>query len=58
MTLDVALVTRKLLLIAADLESLRALHERGEAAYLSSGIEQAVCERLLERIVTRIAARG
>jgi len=54
MTLDAALVTRKLLLIASDLESVRALHTRGEAAYLGNRIEQAVCERLIERIVTRM----
>jgi uncharacterized protein YutE (UPF0331/DUF86 family) len=54
MTVDLELVTRKLLLISADLDVLRSIHARGEAAYLASRIDQAVCERLLERIVTRM----
>lgn len=52
--MDAELVTRKLLLIAADLAHLRTIHVRGEAAYLASRTDQAVCERLVERIVTRM----
>ena len=54
MTVDAQLVTRKLLLIAGDLDHLRELHARGRDAYLVSRTEQAVAERLLERIVTRM----
>ena len=54
MTVDRELVTRKLLLIMADLEQLRAIHAAGEDAYLAGRIDQLVCERLLERIVTRM----
>lgn len=54
MTLDAALVTRKLLLIGGDLDPLRAIHGRGLDSYLANRMEQAVVERLLERIVTRM----
>ncbi|MBM3770309.1 MAG: DUF86 domain-containing protein [Acidimicrobiia bacterium] len=54
MTLDSELVTRKLLLITADLDQLRDIHSGGETAYLASRVDQVVCERLLERIVTRM----
>ena len=54
MTVDAQLVTRKLLLIAGDLDQLLELHVRGRDAYLVSRTEQAVAERLLERIVTRM----
>lgn len=54
MTLDRELVTRKLLLIAADLNPLRQIHEKGAAAFHSSAIDQAVVERLLERMITRM----
>jgi uncharacterized protein YutE (UPF0331/DUF86 family) len=54
MSVDVDLVTRKLLLIGGDLEQLRPIHERGLDSYLASRMEQAVVERLLERIVTRM----
>ena len=54
MTVDAALVTRKLVLIASDLEQLRTIDGRGREAYLSSRFDQAVVERLLERIVTRM----
>lgn len=54
MTIDAELVTRKLVLITADLEQLRSVHSRGLDAYLLSPLEQAVVERLLERIVTRM----
>ncbi len=54
MTVDAALVTRKLLLIGGDLDPLRTIHVRGPDSYLASRMEQAVVERLLERIVTRM----
>jgi len=54
MSVDPELVTRKLALIAGDLDQLRVIHDRGLDAYLASRLEQAVVERLLERIVTRM----
>lgn len=54
MTVDAELVTRKLLLITGDLDPLRAIHAGGLDAYLARRMEQAVVERLLERIVTRM----
>lgn len=41
MTVDPALVTRKLLLIAADLDALRPVAARGLEAYLGNRIDQA-----------------
>ena len=54
MTIDAELVTRKLLLIATDLEPLRAIHARGRDPFLANPFDQAVVERLLERAVTRM----
>lgn len=54
MSVDVELVTRKLVLIGGDLDQLRSIHARGLDSYLASRMEQAVVERLLERIVTRM----
>lgn len=54
MSVDAELVTRKLVLIGGDLDRLRSIHARGLDSYLSSRMEQAVVERLLERIVTRM----
>lgn len=54
MTVDPALVTRKLLLIAADLDALRPVAERGLDAYLASRVEQAFVERYLERSIGRM----
>ncbi|HWF86168.1 MAG TPA: DUF86 domain-containing protein [Vicinamibacterales bacterium] len=54
MTIDHELITRKLLLITADLEPLRTLYARGLDAFLASALEQASVERLLERTVTRM----
>jgi uncharacterized protein YutE (UPF0331/DUF86 family) len=54
MTVDAELVTRKLLLILADLDQLRSIHARGLDAYVANVLEQAVVERLLERIITRM----
>ena len=54
MTVDVALVTRKLRLIAADLDALTDVASRDRAAFLASRIDQAVAERLLERMIGRM----
>jgi uncharacterized protein YutE (UPF0331/DUF86 family) len=54
MTVDPALVTRKLLLIAADLDALRPAADRGLDAYLASQLEQAFVERYLERTIGRM----
>lgn len=54
MSVDPELVTRKLALIAGDLDQLRLIHDRGLDGYLANRLEQAVVERLLERIVTRM----
>jgi uncharacterized protein YutE (UPF0331/DUF86 family) len=54
MTVDRELVTRKLLLVAADIDALRPLAARGADSYLRSWIDQAVVERYLERIVGRM----
>lgn len=54
MTIDADLVTRKLLLIAADLDPLGAIAERGVASYLGSAVDQAVAERRLERAIGRM----
>jgi uncharacterized protein YutE (UPF0331/DUF86 family) len=53
-TVDPELVTRKLLLVASDLEALRPVASRGEAAYLASRVDQAFVERYLERIIGRL----
>jgi uncharacterized protein YutE (UPF0331/DUF86 family) len=54
MTVDAELVTRKLLLIHTDLDRLQSIHAHGLDAYLANHMEQAVVERLLERIITRM----
>lgn len=54
MTVDPALVTRKLLLIAADLEALRPVLARGLDAYLGNRVDQAFVERYLERMIGRM----
>ena len=54
MTPDRELVTRKMTLIARDLDPLRAIHQKGEAAYAASVIDQAVAERYLERMIGRM----
>jgi uncharacterized protein YutE (UPF0331/DUF86 family) len=53
-TVDPALVTRKLLLVAADLDALRPVADRGEVAYLGNPVEQAFVERYLERLIGRM----
>ena len=54
MTVDPALVTRKLLLVAADIEALRPVAARGRDAYLGSQVDQAFVERYLERLIGRM----
>jgi len=54
MTIDTDLVTRKLLLIAADIEPLAAIAARGVAVYESSVVDQAMVERRLERAIGRM----
>jgi uncharacterized protein YutE (UPF0331/DUF86 family) len=54
MTVDPELVTRKLLLIAADVDALGAIADRGLDAYLASRVDQAVVERYLERSIGRM----
>lgn len=54
MTIEPDLVTRKLLLIAADLDLLTGIAERGISAYLSNVVDQAVVERRLERAIGRM----
>jgi uncharacterized protein YutE (UPF0331/DUF86 family) len=53
-TVDPVLVTRKLLLVAADLEALRPVAARGAAAYLANRVDQAFVERYLERTIGRM----
>jgi uncharacterized protein YutE (UPF0331/DUF86 family) len=54
MTIDGELVTRKLLLVTAEIDSLGTIRDRGRDAYLASSIDQAVVERRLERAVGRM----
>ena len=54
MTVDVALVTRKLLLVARDLDMLSTIQRRGSDAYLVNTVDQAVAERHLERMIGRM----
>lgn len=54
MTVDPELVTRKLLLIARDLDELAAIRDRGQESYLASRVDQAVAERHLERMIGRM----
>lgn len=54
MTIDADLVTRKLLLVAADLDPLATIESRGVAAYVGNIVDQAVVERRLERAIGRM----
>ena len=54
MTVDRELVTRKLLLIARDLEAIAPFAAKPISAFLESRIDQAVVERLLERMIGRM----
>jgi uncharacterized protein YutE (UPF0331/DUF86 family) len=53
MTIDRELVTRKLLLIARDLQELREMPLGDVEAYVQSRRDQAVVERYLERMIGR-----
>ena len=54
MTTDRELVTRKLLLVAADIEALHTIAGRGVQPYVHSWVDQAVAERYLERAIGRM----
>lgn len=54
MTIDPELVTRKLLLIAADLPALQSIRDRGADSYQQHWVDQAVVERYLERVIGRM----
>lgn len=54
MTVDPALVTRKLLLIASDLEALRQVAADGLDTYRADHIRQGFTERYLERLIGRM----
>ena len=54
MSIDAELVTRKMLLVARDLDGLRTIDQRGLDAYLTNRIDQAVAERHLERMIGRM----
>ncbi len=54
MTVDVELVTRKLLLIGGDLDALASVAATTRPAFLGSLFDQAVAERLLERTIGRM----
>ncbi len=54
MTVDPALVTRKLLLIASDLDALRPIAAAGPEAYRADPIRQGFVERCLERLIGRM----
>lgn len=52
--IDRELVTRKLVLIASDLDRLGTLAARPAAEYLADPVHELVAERLLERVVGRM----
>lgn len=54
MTVDSELVTRKLLLITRDLDVLAPFATKPVATFLESRVDQAVVERLLERMIGRM----
>lgn len=54
MTVDRELVTRKLLLITQDLDAMAPFAAKPIALFLESRIDQAVVERLLERMIGRM----
>jgi uncharacterized protein YutE (UPF0331/DUF86 family) len=54
MTIDRELVTRKLLLITQDLAVLAPFATKPLVAFLESRVDQAVVERLLERMIGRM----
>ena len=54
MTVDRELVTRKLLLITQDLDAVGLLATEPLSTFLASRVDQAVAERLLERMIGRM----
>lgn len=54
MSVDRDLVTRKLLLITQDLDRLQAVAAKDLGSFVASHVDQAVAERLLERMIGRM----
>jgi uncharacterized protein YutE (UPF0331/DUF86 family) len=54
MTIDAELVTRKMMLIARDLDTLVVIRGRGPESYRANTADQAVAERHLERMIGRM----
>lgn len=54
MTVDPVLVTRKLTLIAGDLDALGEVAGKSRETFLASAFDQRVAERLLERTIGRM----
>ena len=54
MSVDRELVTRKMALIVRDLERLGAIRRSGVSAYCENATDQAVVERYLERLISRM----
>jgi uncharacterized protein YutE (UPF0331/DUF86 family) len=54
MTVDRELVTRKLVLITQDLDRLQVIAATDLASFVGSDVDQAVAERLLERMIGRM----
>ncbi len=52
--IDRDLVTRKMVLITADLGTLQAMASKDRGSYLASPTDELVAERLLERIIGRM----
>ena len=52
--IDPELVTRKILLIARDLEALRPIAAKEPASYLETPTEEVLVERYLERLIGRM----
>lgn len=52
--IDRELITRKILLIGADLEELRKLEAGGLDAYLGDPYREVLAERFLERMISRM----
>lgn len=52
--IDRDVVTRKLLLVARDLDALRPIAGRPKVEYLANRLEQAAAERYVERLVGRM----
>jgi uncharacterized protein YutE (UPF0331/DUF86 family) len=53
-TIDPALVTRKLTLIAGDLDAVGEVAAKSREAFVASAFDQRVAERLLERMIGRM----